>query len=420
MTRAYTILDAAVNGVPATSLGFTQLAAPRPYELGDAAIDGARARYKAVHEFFNSALDVLAAALEGEYPPNVGAMLLSEVPSDLGAAFHRRILARRRTIPQFFRTDEVRPGRIVEIQCPGSLWGEYEALRFQYAEGGYTDIPSVAASFTDQVRSVLGPDVRIHHLLDNASISHTMKYFIHRTRPAVRYWGIDPGIDQLSCNFVRSHSFFGQIGECFFSPRLEQYAAGELMFDLPPVIIFDEKITLALPFLEETRSQFSDDVRGALVFSAPVTPDGFRMPDGDWISLEAFASQPRTQRRWFLKYAGSDTFINWGSRAVFTLDNCGKEACFRRLSDAASGFHRGKVWIVQPSETMHDIVQYVTRDGRVQSARLNAKFSTFYGPNGYMASLTQHRNFPKVHGQQDTVVNIGIGTYDRLESDHNH
>ena len=36
------------------------------------------------------------------------------------------------TLPVFFRTDEVRPGRINEINCPAALWGELQ-LAFEYA-----------------------------------------------------------------------------------------------------------------------------------------------------------------------------------------------------------------------------------------------------------------------------------------------
>lgn len=405
----YDFLDGVIRDVRATELGFTQLVATRPYALDAAALAGIKRRYVTLNEFFDKAIDVFEAALAGELSGEILSLLLNETPDFLGASFHRRVLDRRRSRPQFFRTDEVGAGRIVEVQCPGSLWGDCEALAALAADRG-EPAPSLAQAFTSQLTALLGTELRVHHLLDNASAPHTMRYFIERTRPMVRYFGIDPGVAQMDCTFVRSHSFFGQAGENFFRPRLERYFDGELLFDLPPLIIFDEKITLALPFMDATRELFSDDVRDALVFSTPVTPSGFSTPDGEWLTLEQFAARKREDRRWFLKYAGSDVSINWGSRAVYTLDNLGRDACLRKLQDAALRGQSGQVWIVQPQEQNDDQVEFIKPNGTSLTANLTAKHSTFYGPGGYLGAVIQHRNFYKVHGQSDTIISLGVSS----------
>ena len=356
----YERLDALLRDVPASSVGFTQLIATQPYVLDHSDVDACRRRHDALTEYFDRSIEVFAAALGGEASPELARLLLNETADSFGADFHRRILAKRRTRPQFFRTDEVGPGRIVEIQCPGSLWGDYEAV------AALTDgrrVPSLAKGFCTQLRRLLGDDMCVHHLLDNASAPHSNRYFIERTRPPVRYFGLDGGVSQLDCRFVRSHSFFGLVGENFFRPRLKLYLAGELTFDLPPLIIFDEKITLTLPFMAETRDLYSDAVRDALVFSAALTPDGFATPDGDWITLEQFAAEPRRRRRWFLKYAGSDVSLNWGSRGVATLDNLGREHCLRSLREAAHAGLAGHIWLVQPMEQQHEEVEFSMHTG---------------------------------------------------------
>lgn len=404
----YDKLDLEINAAHATALGFTQLAAASAYSLSDAYVVAAERRHESIRRFFEAATDVFAAALAGELPRTVLELLLNETPPQYGQEFHRRMLDIRRTVPQFFRTDEVAPGRIVEIQCPGSLWGEYEVLaRLQHGSGG-NRAPSLARAFVEQAAAIVGEDVRVHHLLDNASAPHTMRYFIDCTRPSVRYFGIDPGIDQMSCGLVRSHSFFGMTSENFFKPRLERYLAGELLYDLPPSIIFDQKITLALPFMEVTRAYFPEEVREMLIYSAVVTPDGFVTEEGEQLSLEAFAAQPRSERRWFLKYAGSDVSINWGSRAVFTLDNMGREACLQRLRRAAEDGMRGKIWIVQPQEQLQEEVELVEPNGDLDRRRCTAKFNNFYGPHAYLGTLVMHRAFYKVHGQRDTVLSVGL------------
>lgn len=401
----YETLDRAINDVRATARGFTQLVATGPHRLSAGDLRRERRRYGTYVRYFRSAIDVFEAALRRELPDDIAVLLLNETPAQFRTEYHLRILDRKKTYPLFFRSDDGQPGRAVELQCPGSLWGDYEAVR---ALLGGESVPSLADSFVSSAKELLGANVNVHHLLDNASSPHTMRYFIERTRPGVRYFGIDSDVDQLSCKLIRSHSFFGQAAECFFKPRLESYMDGQLVFDLPPLVIFDQKVTMTLPFRAETRGFFDDEVRDALVYTAVVLEDGIELPDGAKVSLESFASASRSDRRWFLKYAGCDVSINWGSREVYNLSKEGRESCLARLRSAAEDGARGRVWVVQPQEQERGEVEWLSRRGSVETGELTLKRSSFFGPSGYLGTMLQHRHFYKVHGQTDTIVSIGV------------
>ena len=67
----------------------------------------------------------------------------------------------------------------------------------------------------------------VHHLLDNASLPHTMASFINASRRAAnppRYWGFDRGVKPQDCNVVRAHDFISLTSENFAKFRLRRCA----------------------------------------------------------------------------------------------------------------------------------------------------------------------------------------------------
>ena len=171
----------------------------------------------------------------------------------LGIRYHRQLEERHFTLPVFFRTDEVTPGRIIEIQCPGSAWGELQ-LTFEHAArlGYCADDVSPADGFATQLTNFLKAPPVVEHMLDNSSAPPGMRYFIEKTRPRLRYLGIDRGVRAADCNFIRSHAFFSICADKDFLPRLARVGRG-VTYDLPPHILFDNKALLVLPFWSITR-----------------------------------------------------------------------------------------------------------------------------------------------------------------------
>ncbi len=404
----YAWADDLFNSSPRYATGFTELLARKPYRVSANVRRLYDSRLSHIRSSQKIALDIFRAALNDEMPPAVLHWLMNETPDCIGLSYHRKLEDRHFTLPVFFRTDEVKPGKIIEIQCPGSAWGELQ-VAFEYAVkmGHLGKEESPADRFAAQLIDFLGEAPLVHHLLDNASAPPGMRYFIERTRPRVKYLAIDHGVRASDCNFIRSHAFFSICGDKDFLPRLSKVGYG-VTYDLPPHILFDNKAWLVLPFWSLTRDAFPDDSRNLFPFTTPLLPSGIELPDGMRVTVEEFSQFPQSQRSYYLKYAGSSLELNWGSRAVYRLSNLGSGACLDFLRRCLSGYEKGQIWLLQKEETHEDEVSYLARDGTTHNQRLHAKFSGYYGPDGCLGILVMHRHHFKVHGQQDTVLSYAM------------
>lgn len=299
--------------------------------------------------------------------------------------------------------------KIAEIQCPGSLWGELELL-YNFHKSRNFVLPkfSPAEIFATQLKDFLnGEDPVIQYLTDNASAPPGVHYFIQQTRPFVKYWGIDKGVRAMNCNFIRSHSFYGLCGENYFKTRLQQENP-RFKFDLPPHILFDQKATLVLPFWKKTRHLFSDKIRNMIVYSTPLIDEQIELEEGEMISISNFSKLPQSRRNYYLKYAGSDVSINWGSKAVYRLSNYGSGKCLELLQSCLSDFQYGKIWLLQKELTESAEISYYDRTETRCLDKFNAKYSSFFGPAGLIGIVASYRKHFKVHGQEETVVGIMV------------
>ena len=355
--NVYEWADSPINSSPRYATGFTELLATKPYRVSPVVQRLYESRLPVIRSFQRIALEVFRASLRNETHPAVLHWLMNETPDCVGIRYHRNLEDRHFTLPVFFRTDEVKPGRIAEIQCPGSAWGELQ-LAFEYAvEMGYLGREkSPADGFAAQLTDFLKDAPVVHHLLDNASAPPGMRYFIEKTRPRVRYWSIDRGVRGDDCNFIRSHAFFSICSDKDFIPRLAKVGSG-ITYDLPPHILFDNKAALVLPFWSMTRESFSDEIRDLFPFTTPLLPAGIELPDGTRISIEEFSRLPQSRRSYFLKYAGASLALNWGSRAVYRLRNLGSGACLDFLRQCLRGFEKGQIWLLQKEESQEDEIE---------------------------------------------------------------
>jgi len=389
---------------------FTGLLASAPHEVGDDEWAQRWTRHATLRRWQATSLDLLAASLAGDAPPTVAAAFLDHLPDHLGWQHHRSIPVSDVRLPQFFRTDETADGKLLEVQCPGSMWGVHEILRDAYSVTGHEAthrLPVLSAAFCDQLQAVVGTRPIVHHLIDNSSHPAGERYFIQRARSGSSYFGYDRGVRPRECNFVRAHDFPSLLNENFVAERLEMTRAGAQLYDLPPVAFFDQKLLIALPFWEETRQYYDDEVRGLFPHTTVVTPQGILLETGEVLGIDRFCALPRRQRNFYLKYAGSDVTRNWGSRSVFHLGKLSQPACRALLTEAAGGYVSGERWIVQREQSSRMELPYLTRAGESDVARGHAKVSTFYGPGGPMAVLIMVESFYKVHGSTHTVTAVG-------------
>ena len=409
----YRRLDETLAATITGSVGFTELAQTAPVSLPISIILQRQERLRTLRLFFERVMTIFHAVVHGKSSPALAQLLFNDVPESYGSEFHRNLPVEVWTVPQFFRTDESMSGRILEVQCPGSGWGDLQLLANTYSKYFSSEAlnqyqPSQWVA--EEIVQLCGDQQpRILHLLDNSSNPSSMRYLIATTQPPLRYWGYEKTVRNSGCNFVRSHSFFGLVAENLFRERVQDAIKGLTRFDLPPLLVFDQKIPLCLPFLDETRSQFTDDVRDIIAYSYPVFGNGFRDIDGAWVSIRDFIERPPAMRRYFLKYAGSDVSINWGSRSVFRL-NDRKAASL--LSAAAEDAKRGRFWLIQPELSDKESVTYFSKDnGDETQSTLTTKWSCFYGPTRLIGIRTMHRHHYKVHGQDDTVLGLAVPGY---------
>lgn len=409
----YASVDGEINSRLGCDMGFEALLRAHPCVMEDETVEGFRSRYRVINAFHERCLALFKASLSGECDPSIAAMAMGDLPEGFGVAYHRELTDAQHRPPVFFRTDEPVPGKLSEVQCSGSGWDLVELVRKVYVENPELFGPprhferSLAAEFARTVREYVRGEPVIHHLTENASRPHGMRYFIQRTRDeGARYFSYDRGVRPDDCNFVRSHDFVSLANHNFHAERMRRCDRGELCFDLPPSALFDGKLIMAWPFWSLTRRHFSDEVRDLFPYTALITPDGIEIEDGERITIDEFCSRGQSERSFYIKYAGTDIAINWGSRAVFLASTLSGVQLRRLMDSITADWGRGRFWVMQPAIRRMEPVAVFTREGAITVADAYGKWSGFYGPDGLMAILAFHKRFHKVHGSTDTALSI--------------
>lgn len=408
MNAYYEFLDRQLNDALGTDLEFNLLLGVKPYQLVPNVLQGFFDRYALIKQFQEITLSLFNASLNGDADPEIASLILNELPENQGWNYHKEL--NLKDTPLFFRTDEVVPGKICEIQCPASLWGICEQLYHFYNHFGFENTSfnkSVSENFADMLTRYLGTPPLIHHLTDHSSIPHDVRFFIQQTRKhGLKYFTYDKGVTPYNCNFIRAHIFVGLWTENYASERLARYKAGNLKYDLPPAILFDEKMLYMLPFWHKTRHYYSEQIRDMFPYTQLITPDGFALEDGSKVDMESFCRLSQKQRDYYIKYASSDFLIKWGSKGVYLASTFSGVKCRDFFENIMKDYHKKRYWIIQKSYLADDVADYITRNGETIRANVHSKISGFYGPAGLMGILMMQRPFYKVHGNEETIVSI--------------
>ena len=428
MKNQYAWLNLQLNKSLSSNVGFTQLVATEPFVLSSSVT--AQRRNIVIREFQNGCLHLLQSAFDSN-DKEILKWLINDTPESMGEAYLRKLPDIFWKVPVFFRTDESALGKIFEIQCPGSLWGELELLYNFYKKAGLEiQIEQPAQVFTDQLVQYLnldkGKSPLVYYLTDNASIPIGVRYFISQTRmttPPIRYWGIDkyPSIEVIDENgkcvkqlkaidsdFVRTHYYLELFGECDFHRRIFTDKRDNC-YDLPPMSLFDQKAILALPFWDKTKQYFSQEIRDILAYTTPLIDDSICLESGETLTIDEFAALPQSQRKYYLKYAGTDGSVNWGSRSVTSIEKIGREKLAELLKEKVSDFkNNSRPWVLQSeSKGEKESVSYYDKSGSIRTdENKNTKYSYFYGPYSVLGGVVSYRKTNLVHGQSDTIIKL--------------
>jgi hypothetical protein len=373
----------------------------RPYPASARRTELSRSRGKEVSGFFRRCLDVYDAVLADELPPIVGKALYGDNPVSFGLEFHRGLGAAARTIPRSFRTDESISGKLYEVQVPGSGWGDYLLLsEFYDRQTGGKRATDTLTWYIDRLKEHCGTaDPRIMYFVDSASSQVGARYFVQRSRElGLRYYGWDPDVGLRDVDFIKSHTWHSLWTDPQVTLHIKQAQTNPRLYDLTPNWIFWTKVMCALPSWRLTRDLFTDRDRDLFAYTAVLEPDGFQMPDGEFVSREQFLATKPSRRRFYLKYCGYDRGRNGGSRGVYRIDSSG-EAVNKLINDAWDESVVGAPWILQQA-VEDDLVDGVD-DPRLAS--MHSKFSTLCAFEELYGSLLMLRKHYKVHGQADTM-----------------
>lgn len=404
----YDGIDAAYQNSLVGGCLFSEMVANDLVLLDPATHDLLTGRHRRLLEFLGRALEYFRTMVVS-HGASKTSFLVNDSRHFAGLKYYRDLPSTCWHTPRFFRTDEAKSGAIMELQCPGSGWGDLlllgEVMRPQHPV--LLEKFDPAQCVTKAVRHITGADApSVLHLLDNSSNPASMRFLISRTQAQLRYWGYHPDVSSMECQFIRSHSVQGLMAENLFKERLRLNSEGRAFFDLPPLVVFDQKSTLALPFVDESRDYFTNDDRALFAYTYLLSEKGFRDKDGSWVTLDNFLKRPQKHRRYYLKYAGSDTSLNWGSRAVYRLDsNNAKESISLAMSDVL----KGRPWIIQYGVGSREKVRFLRRgENELVEANLPVKYSSFYGPLGLIGVRATYRDAVKVHGQKDAIVALAV------------
>jgi hypothetical protein len=400
--------DKQINSAPLRNR-FTLLMAEEPYTVNNEVWQGFSDRHSIIKEFMQTSLELFKTAIiNGD--KILTSWLINEAQLHLGLDYHKELInsgSCHWKSPVFYRIDESSTGKIMEIQCPGSLWGELQ-LAYDYFVGEKAlvfGLSSPVELFSKQLTDYLGRQPIVHHLLDDSKSQSGMRYFIAKTMETsspIKYYGIGD-IEVQDCNFVRAHLLDGLCGESNFSSRVKE---NDIVYDLPPITLFSQKAALVLPFWSLTKKYYSDNVRSIINFSTPLLPNGIEMPNGDKLSVPEFSVLSRQERSYFLKYAGAKSSENWGSKSVYRLSNLSSTSCEKLLRECLEDFNKGCVWLLQKEDTVDDEVTYFTRANGCITEKMRLKINSFYGDLGFIGALSMHNKFYKVTGAKDSVISL--------------
>ncbi|MEV0845868.1 hypothetical protein AB0J21_08290 [Streptomyces sp. NPDC049954] len=408
----YRFIDDDIEARARMDVGFTNLISTRPYTLDAETLRGFEDRNAVIREFQRITRDVFLASLHGEADPAIAETVLAGQPPERGREYHLKLTERHLALPLYFRTDEPAPGALAEVQCPASGWeitDQVHALYRAFPEDfdlGEQRFAPLIDTLAASLRARFSDDLVIHHLTGNASRPHGVHYTVQRLREAgIRHFGWD-AVHWKDCGFVRAHEFYDLRYNGFFDQWMEACAEGELVFDHPPTPLYDAKVTMAWPFWSKSSGFYPDEVRAIFPHTEIITPEGFHLPDGRWISLDEYCRMGQSKRRYYVKFGSHHPTLNWGSRAVYHTGSFSGPALRGLFDRVCADTTAGHLWVAQDAALLPEPAAAVSRTGEEVKFDGYTKLSAFYTPEGLAGVMAMQERAQKVHGSPQTVVSV--------------
>lgn len=383
----------------------------KPIEIGKEMNDTIKRQRLLISEFLDIIVRIAQEALENDNKELLD-ILFSESIAGMDLEYHRKLPKGCWKKPVLYRTDQSLSGKIYEIQMPGSGWGDLVLIAKALERNG-CQLPCSAKQFTEKysntiVRATQKETPRVFHMLDAASEPAGMRYLFTQTRPRLQYWGIDSEVRMHEIDFITAHSAASLTTSNYFKSYISMLKEEKIVFGIQPNLLFDQKAIYLLPFDRRTRSEFRDEIRGIFPFTTVVEEGGFFDEKDNFVDLVEFANRRKSQKRYFLKYGGTDLSRNWGSRSVFRLDSMSKRECANLLSKVSGLAKKGEVWLIQEDVSRCMGINISDDIKKILKEKMHMKISAFYGGDSVLGVKVMARKHFKVHGNTDTLVGLGV------------
>ena len=386
---------------------FSMQVCPDPFILDSDEFNGFGSRYNTIKRFMSISEKILKKSFGNKSLDFILKFFLGEV-DQATVEYHKQYYdSNRDYTPLFFRTDEPVPGRIVEIQSPGSGLATLGELQKVWAEARGLHFPGWDTQMVSMLEQICGRMPRILYIPFSSFQDDRIIFEKLTEQQGVEY--IDPANAKLEdFDFVRTHSFDNLSYNNLFNHIMIRFFQGNCIIDSPPTLSYNQKIAMALPFDYRTYHFYDDEIRGLFPKTMVVEPNLRIEAEGLMYSLEQFSNLPPSKRKYVLKYAGSDPFLGSGGRRVYNLSQMSKKNCLEALSQAEQNATQGVYWILQDLIEKKYSVPNVKDLKTIEYKNCCARFSGFYGLNGLITRGVCFRDSYKVAGSEKTALAVVV------------
>lgn len=162
----------------------------------------------------------------------------------------------------------------------------------------------------------------------------------------------------------------------------DAYLAGNLAIQPELNLLEDTKIPVGLVSHPDIRDLMPKHLR-SLFPDANLLPSDYDSPFSlgeNHYTLQRLVEMPRLQRRFVIKYAGTNMEYGFGGRAVYRLRDMQRNQLIRVLDYALDQVQRGHIWVIQSLDMTYHTLSYLSKTQAVlhQSDRLYARYNFYY------------------------------------------
>ena len=318
--------------------------------------------------------------------------------------------------PALLRVDMLDPTTYVECNVPGGGLGLMHLIE-QFATPDRRVGKGLARAWAHTVRALTQrerPRIALP-IYNNKTRAQTFKFAeaLHDLGLTIRiYTNKLPSPEQIDLVIRKNLNNMATLAG--WPETWAAYLERQIEMDPPPTSIYDNKVADLMPYLQETREAFSDEIRQYGV-PARLVKAGLHLETtggGGVVPIEQLHRLSGSKRRFVIKYAGSHGALMAGGKGVYQLDGKrhGDDGAEGLIARAIEDWKKGEgAWLIQERVRRTFPVRFLESNGEIE--RLDGAYARFMpyftqnGDSGYeLASINAlfARSW-KVHGNPNSI-----------------